>query len=366
VGTQLGQALSAYHTHQASAAPAPQPAAGASSLRNTSGDAQTYTPAQTGYQTLGANGSIYSAVWDPDQQQYVLRNMGGPIVGPDFNTSNLGSVGTFQMPTSSGSLAGSSGSVQPTFLVDGRQVTLGELNNQAGVYSQAAAQNQAQAQGIQQDHEQMGASMAAEAAAAQAQAAGAVTPAATVNNNQDFINAISAQMGNINTAPGVVAADATSANTQNALSSQLSTSAYQSGDIGAAARYGAGAAVQAEGAGTLAHEAAAGQAFDADLGQLSQAATQQLQLADNETQAQATTQVQGIADELTNLQSQLGHLDANTQLQVTNNIAALQNQIQQYQNSIQAYGASSSDAMSIFKSILSGVAQVASIAGAVA
>lgn len=395
VGAQLGQALSAYHTHQASAVqpalpdttatPAPAPAADAGyapqaialptqskiglAIGNNIGNASatgsqntggvndpslntigtSYTPTAGVLQYGYGNQTAY-AVWDAAKGQYVpVANNAVTITGGYGAGGTAPVTYSYNGQTYTGILAGAMAS---------SSTPVGNLNaeNAAQATRVAAAQANAAAmakayQGITDTYKNTQVPTAA---------------TSSVNNNQDFINAVTAQMGDINQAPGVVAADTTSQNTQNALSSELSTSGYQSGGLGSAARYGAAQAVGAEGAGALSHEQAAGQAFDADLTLLGNAATQQLSLADNETQAQAASQVQSIGDELSNLQSQLGHLSTQTQLQVTNQIAALQNQIQQFQNGITNYGMSEQDAQNLFKSILSGVAQVATIAAVAA
>lgn len=396
VGAQLGYALSAYHTHQtannpytgpvnsqgygAQAATANNEALGAAMQASAPSAAASYAAA-TGYNRLGiatgpglspttasapsaANGGVNTVTAPATQSPYIY------YVGAD----GRGQIAQYNATTGQyvlvndpkATITGSTNGAGTLHLGDGTTSAFNNLSGQGETFSlnayntqlaQAAQAAAAQKAGLAQG------SQAATTAVQNANTSASAT-APSVNNNQDFINQLSGQLGNINSAPGVQAADTTSANTQAALNSQLSTSAYQSGDLGAAARYGAGAAVGAEGAGALSHEQAAANAYDATFAQLGQAASQRLSVADAETQQQASADVQSIADEVSSLQSQLGQLDTTTANQVAQHLAALQDQISAYQNGVANYTGTAQESAATFKGILSAAAQVGAIVAA--
>jgi hypothetical protein len=427
VGAQLGQALSAYHTHQATATPAITAAAtplttnsqgyGAAAANQNNLDlgaaiqasTPNTTPAPTSYaapgqsklgiaiqptasmpsvaQTLqgalkgtqataatsgaptsspasqspyitymGSNGQMNAARYDSTTGQYVdvdpnSINWGSTLTAVKTGVKDATGHDTYKMPTNI------------TF-ADGTTAAYQDYSNQGKTFSLTNYNTQLSAAAAAQKAALDGLASGSNAARTSIQNTDTTAAPAGINNNQDFINQLSGQLQDINTSAGVQAADETSANTQSAINSQLSTSAYQSGDIGAAARYGAGSAVSAEGAGALSHEQAAANAYDATFAQIGQAASQQLTVADQETQAQASADVQSIADEVSSLQSQLGQLDATTANQVNQHLAQLQDQIAAYQNGVASYTGTAQASANDFKAILSAAAQVGTIIAA--
>lgn len=196
-----------------------------------------------------------------------------------------------------------------------------------------------------------------------------VLPASSVTAAQEAYKAQQATQGPAFTFNGgqgplpidTTAADITGVNAKNAIASQYATN-VGGADAAAIGRAGAFAQANQTGENKLLHDTAAANSFNTNLAAFGNALQAQATADTNATGTKLQNDIQAVGDVAARLESQVGQLDATTQVEVRGRINQLNQQIAYYNQQVAQYGADVQFVMNIAKGILAAGAGVAAIA----